>query len=160
MSYSRNELQQELSKNLTRLNQLRQFHRIVDTRLQVAQANTYTNAEYGNAVLGKYQKYLALVLEAVQLRTQCDRQLQIAVREESTPSDFEKTLETLANKDYDVFVAWLELLDISPDTLDEYFNVAKSEFLKEQKKRKMEETRIAKPDAAPGGTSVSPGKTA
>jgi hypothetical protein len=146
VAYSRNELQQELSKNLVRLNQLRLFHRIVDTRMQVAQANTYTDSEYGNAVLGKYQKYLALVYEGVLLRTQCDLQLQTAVREESAPPDLEKTLKTASDKDYDIYLAWIELLNICPDSLNKNLDL-ENRFLETQKKRELSETLSAKPGA-------------
>jgi len=83
MAYSQFELDQKLSENLSTLEQLRYFERIIGTRHRVAEANTYDSREYKEIVLEAYQEYLDAVRNNIKLREEFEQALQRAQREAS-----------------------------------------------------------------------------
>jgi hypothetical protein len=81
MAYSQLELDQKLSENLSTLEQLRYFERIIGTRHRVAEANTYDSREYKEIVLEAYQEYLDAVKDNIKLREDFEQALQRALKE-------------------------------------------------------------------------------
>ena len=80
MTYSKIELDQKLSENLSTLEQLRYFERIIGTRHRVAEANTYDSREYKEIVLEAYEEYLNAVRDNVKLREEFEQALQLALK--------------------------------------------------------------------------------
>lgn len=81
MPHSRTELNQKISENLSTLEQLRYFERIIGTRHRVAEANTYDSREYQEIVLEAYHEYLEAVKENITLREAFEKTLQQALRD-------------------------------------------------------------------------------
>lgn len=80
MTYSQIELDQKLSENLSTLEQLRYFERIIGTRHRVAEANTYDSQEYKEIVLEAYQEYLEAVKANINLREEFEQTLKHAAQ--------------------------------------------------------------------------------
>lgn len=81
MPHSRAELNQKIFENLSTLEQLRYFERIIGTRHRIAEANTYDSHEYQEIVLEAYHEYLEAVKENITLREAFEKTLKQALHD-------------------------------------------------------------------------------